>query len=213
MPPLKPLLSFLRWVRFIDRAHKLLSKKRMVSNTHADAAQTIPDPKALKNIRVVRQQTEIDYMWVHPQIVEFWQQFLKVAKQRGIPVRAFEMLRSEQRQIQLFNEGRSKVKSGAHNVGCAVDIIHSTKAWELTKKEWDILGAIGKDVARKRDIKIEWGGEWQFYDPAHWQLANWKDYRRAQDIALSRGIQMPEETKKRFQLLEYIIETDIKQNG
>ena len=56
----------------------------------------------------------------------------------------------------------------------AVDIIHATRGWNLTKKEWDVVGAIGKELARKRNIDIEWGGDWKFYDPAHWQIKSWK---------------------------------------
>jgi hypothetical protein len=63
-----------------------------------------------------------------------------------------------------------------------VDIIHASRAWNLTKKEWDVLGSIGKEIARKRNLKMEWGGDWdgregrpKFYDPAHWQIKNWRD--------------------------------------
>jgi hypothetical protein len=56
----------------------------------------------------------------------------------------------------------------------AVDIIHATRAWNLSKKEWDCIGAIGKEIARKRNIKLDWGGEWNFYDPAHWEIDEWQ---------------------------------------
>jgi len=98
-------------------------------------------------------------------------------KARNIPVEAFEMLRNEARQDALYAEGRSKAKAGnsPHQYGMAVDVVHATRYWQLSKKEWDILGSIGKEVARRRNIKIEWGGDWEkFWDPAHWQLQNWR---------------------------------------
>ena len=56
-----------------------------------------------------------------------------------------------------------------------MDIVHASRAWNLTKKEWDVLGSIGKEIARKRNLKMEWGGDWKFYDPAHWQIKDWRD--------------------------------------
>ena len=101
---------------------------------------------------------------------------LKACSARNIPVLAFEMLRDEQRQNELHAQGRSKAKGGnsPHQYGCAVDIVHATRYWNLSKKEWDIVGSIGKEIARKRNLKLDWGGDWNFYDPAHWQLTNWR---------------------------------------
>jgi hypothetical protein len=86
------------------------------------------------------------------------------------------MLRDEKRQNDLYEQGRSKAKGGnsPHQFGCAVDIVHATRYWQLSKKEWDIIGSIGKEIARKRHLKLDWGGDWDFYDPAHWQLKNWR---------------------------------------
>lgn len=63
-----------------------------------------------------------------------------------------------------------------HQFGMAVDIAHLTRAWDLTAKEWAVIGLIGKEVARKRKIRIVWGGDFKsIYDPAHWELADWKE--------------------------------------
>jgi len=35
--------------------------------------------------------------------------------------------------------------------------------------------AIGKEVARKRNIKLDSGHDWNFWDPAHWEIDNWQD--------------------------------------
>lgn len=81
----------------------------------------------------------------------------------------------------MYVKGLSKAKAGqsAHNHGFAVDIVHGTKAWELTRKQWDLVGHIGKEVAASMGIHVEWGGDWSFYDPAHWELANWRDIGRS----------------------------------
>ena len=57
----------------------------------------------------------------------------------------------------------------------AVDCIVAHKAWSLSKKEWACLIAIGKEVARRRNIKIDSGYDWDFWDPAHWELEGWKE--------------------------------------
>lgn len=85
-------------------------------------------------------------------------------------------MRTADEQAMLYVKGRTKVKPpmAAHVQGCAVDLIHGVKAWQLTREEWNLWGHIGVEVARKLHIKIEWGGSWKFYDPAHFELANWR---------------------------------------
>ena len=194
---LRPLLKLLRWVRFFDRIHKG-PKSVFVSTDHIEAARSLADPDASEKLWVKIEATTNDYRYSHPDVIIFWKAMFKHMKARGIPVRAFEFTRSMERQNELFDSGRSKARAGQsphqiHTIrfeskdpitkkvlvtykdcSAAVDIIHATRGWNLTKKEWDVVGAIGKEIARKRNIDIEWGGDWQFYDPAHWQLKSWK---------------------------------------
>ena len=50
----------------------------------------------------------------------------------------------------------------------------ASHAVTLSRKEWDVLGHIGEEVAAQRGLKLEWGGRWKFYDPAHWQVADFQ---------------------------------------
>ena len=206
-PKLIPLLKFYRWVRFLDRIQYLA--KGLAHKTHTDAAIDLIDDNAHKNIHVVIDQSENEYMWVHPQIVDFWKAMHKECKARKIPIRAFEFLRSRERQDELQAEGRSNAKAGQspHQYGLAVDIISATKAWDLSKKQWDVIGSIGKEIARKRNLKIDWGGDWDFWDPAHWQIKDWKNYRTAYNHCVRNGIKIPEDTKLRFAFLENVYES------
>mgnify|MGYP001441166874 FL=1 len=171
----KPQSKFLRWIRFIDRI-QFWHKDELVHRTHVEAARSLAEPNASKQLWVKILQTENDYVGVDPEIVEFWKAFSKAMKRRNIPIRAFEFLRSPERQQELYNKGRSKVQfDGSHQHGKACDIIHATRAWQLSKKEWDCIGSVGKEIARKRNIKITWGGDWiSIYDPAHWELKDWR---------------------------------------
>jgi hypothetical protein len=166
----------------LDRVKAWL-KDEPVHKDYVKAAYDLADPKAVKRADIKRRQDEVEYRGVHPEIVEFWRAMQKACAGRNIPVLAFEMLRTPQRQDQLYKEGRSKARgySSPHQFGCAVDIVHAVDYWQISKKQWDIIGAIGKEVARKRHLKIEWGGDWdgedgrpKFWDPAHWQLENWR---------------------------------------
>jgi len=95
-----------------------------------------------------------------------------------------EFYRDNARQFQFKRDGFSKAGPGVlfYNFGLAVDIVHTGKLWDLSKPEWDIIGAIGKETARKMNLKVEWGGDWSFWDPAHWQIAGWRKVRDAQMI-------------------------------
>ncbi len=149
--------------------------------SYQQAAKAMVDFAELKTQyyrdRVIRCSRE----GAHPDIIDFEQQFRKALAARGYPFYAFEFYRSDERQDQLYRQGVTKAQHGQspHNWGCAVDIIHLRKLWDLSEKEWAIIGALGKEVARKRNIKITWGGDWDFYDPAHWELRDWRSYRDA----------------------------------
>lgn len=146
------------------------------------------------------------YQWtgVHPDIIEFTRKFIKELERRGIPMYAFELMRTPERQNNLLANGRSKAKawSSPHQYGCAVDIVSHTKYWDLTPKQWDVLGAIGKEIARKMNVELTWGGDWKFYDPAHWQLTNWREYKEMYDRD-GRVIETGKSAAKAMQLITH----------
>lgn len=144
--------------------------------THQAAAQALAAPDLVKSKRFLEREWEIDRSLLNPQMRDFADALMRDLKRRGIPLFIHCGLRSDSEQNRLYAAGRSKARAGqsAHNYGCAIDVIHLTKGWELTQKEWAIIGLIGKEVARKRCLKITWGGDWNFYDPAHWEFTNWR---------------------------------------
>lgn len=112
----------------------------------------------------------------HPCILKFARAVLNEAERRGWPFFAHQYYRGQKEQELVLARGSSRAKWGQspHNFGMAVDIVHYGRYWDLNTKEWAVLGLMGKEVARRQNLKITWGGDWKFYDPAHWELTDWK---------------------------------------
>ena len=230
---LRQLNNFLKWARKLRPLFKKREENSML-NRHIKAAQSLVDTKTMlseefRRYRVGNQFYSDKYKWVHPEIIEFWEHFDKALKERNIPMRCFEFYRSNERQQKLFEEGRSKAAAGKspHNLGLALDVVGFHRYWELAREEWEVIGAIGKEVARKRKIDIEWGGDWP-WDPAHWELKTfdvlkgikengkaefatrtWRDYRAAEEWRIANNLQLPDETAKRFAMWENIFSTNL----
>lgn len=151
--------------------------------THVEAAASLRDPAQFRQVSFLNRRDGLDYTGICPVLVEFLKAFQAELERYGVPMIVTEMLRSAERQNALFAQGRSKARAGSspHQYGLAFDLVSATKFWNLTPKQWAVIGAIGKEVARKRKIPIEWGGDWDFYDPAHWQLAKWRDMKAVLD--------------------------------
>lgn len=152
--------------------------RAVVPSTHQQAATSLVDRSRVMSIAHRNQLLKVSSDGAHPDIVDFARAFLKELDARGMPFFPHCYVRSAQEQDRLFKAGVTKARAGQspHNHGLAVDIVHDGKYWDLSGKQWAVVGMIGKEVARRRNIKIEWGGDWRFYDPAHWQLADWKKY-------------------------------------
>lgn len=137
----------------------------------------------------IRTQKYQDQQWramrigAHPQMLLFTRLLIAKAKRLNIPLFASEIVRTPERQAQLYADGFSKAigAKAPHVFGCAADIVHSTLGWSLEAKQWELLGKLGKELAIQRTIPIVWGGDWPplsngvGWDPAHWQLKHWRE--------------------------------------
>ena len=153
---------------------------KRLAKTHRDAAAMLTDwptvtKSAYKNALVKTSREKSSEI-----IIEFTTHFLRELQKRGYPMFPFEFYRSPERQARLKKQGVSNAGPGSspHQWGLAVDIVHFGRYWDLTRKEWEIIGAIGKEVARRRNIPIIWGGDFKsLWDPAHWEIAHWREIR------------------------------------
>lgn len=154
----------------------------VVHDTYKAARAALINRDMLGSLLYQEQQWRALRIGAHPDIIWFTRLFAAKLKKLGIPVFANEIVRTPERQRQLFEEGFSKAvgAKAPHPYGCAVDIIHSVLGWNLSKKQWEFFGALGKELAKQRNIAITWGGDWPpivdkvGWDPAHWQLKHWR---------------------------------------
>lgn len=119
----------------------------------------------------------------HEDIRAFEKSFIRRMEGLNIPMYAHNMVRTPAEQADLKRLGVSKNGSSCspHVVGCAVDLVHGERHWQLTDAEWLLIGHIGKEVAASLGLSLVWGGDWVSgphdnlgWDPAHWELADWR---------------------------------------
>lgn len=155
---------------------------------------------------MLKQLNRADYRGAPPQLRLFVWKYLRALRARGLPFYVHTCYRSPEEQLKLYNQGNSQLTEGAHQRSCAVDIVSSIDHWQVPKELWQYVGTLGQSVADGlflgngldgKPLKIEWGGAWQdFYDPAHWQLHDWRLRRSTkQDEALQLN---PFSDKMRF---------------
>lgn len=111
-------------------------------------------------------------------ILAFEKRMIKEMAALGVPMFAHNMVRTPQEQRAVYVQGHSNhdgTKPYAHRKH-AVDIVHSVFAWGMTRDQWAVIGHVGKECGRRLGIELVWGGDWKRpYDPAHWEIAGWRD--------------------------------------
>jgi hypothetical protein len=153
---------------------------------YSQALLGMVDRLYLKSAKYGDQQRRVDFDLAHPVVAEFSHLFVRRMASLGVPMFPHCVFRSKEEQETAFKLGHSKARYGdsPHNFGCAVDIIHSRHLWDLSPRQWQLIGHVGKELAAAKGFKLVWGGDWKRYpdavigwDPAHWQLANWREVR------------------------------------
>ena len=113
---------------------------------------------------------------LHPLLRPKVQATLGALKQRGFQPKIFYGWRSVAVQLQLYNQGNSKVKFSFHNAqnsdgtpnSYAADIVDARYGWGSQAETSGFWKALG-EVAKKQSLY--WGGDWSgFRDWAHVQL-------------------------------------------
>lgn len=169
-------------------------------NEVPDPGPTFAAPERLKAPNFIQGNTYLKYQdradWSHadPRLMVWAATFTEMARKRSIPLYVHSAFRGEKEQNALVAKGNSKARypSSAHNIGEAVDVVHGVFHWDMNAQEWNLLHVLGKlaldrvNTLLKADNKLSltWGGSWRFYDPAHWEVSDYK----------SRMIRLPDST-------------------
>lgn len=164
-------------MKLVEVMDRPVSQNPPDGDKYAGELRGMADRPFLSSRRYTGQQARADRSLADLDILDFESRLISRFKKLGVPLFAHAVQRSDADQDALFRGGLSKAKAGEspHNHGMAVDIVHSTKAWDLSRKQWSIVGHVGSEVAAALGIKLVWGGSWAFYDPAHWELRNWRE--------------------------------------
>lgn len=179
----------------------------MSSPDYQDALRGLKAPEFLASPKFTEQQMRTDAIHAHPWIYEFKRCMVKRMAKLHIPFYATEVWRDAERQKMLYVKGNSLVTDSAHMHGMAVDLVHSLKLWDLTTEQWKIVGHIGIELAKSKGFKLVWGGDWdgdgdytdqKLFDPAHWEVKNWRNLKGAEKWPMPLTAQQAELTRRRL---------------
>lgn len=106
---------------------------------------------------------------VHPDLVKV----VKRADELGARFHITDGLRTEERQRQLVNAGKSKTMKSRHLTGHAVDFVVAEPGGGVSYDHPDMKACadVFKQAAKELGVAIEWGGDWKrFVDTPHIEL-------------------------------------------
>src|SRR3989344_8624658 len=121
--------------------------------------------KKHKRYKLTDLASDVDIL--HPQFAFSILRLFINAHKEGLRVCIFETYRSQERQLDLFNKGKTKLsKNVMHHFGVATDVVFRTeKNQPIWQGNCEALGKIGKELG------LFWGGDWEsFRDYPHFQL-------------------------------------------
>ena len=156
-----------------------------------DAPKRLAAPHFLTSEVYARQGMRADWQHVPANLQRWAAMLVNTARTKGVPLYIHCAFRTEAEQAQLRKRGVSKVgyPRSAHNIGEAVDIVHSLYHWELTPSEWSYIHHLGQDCLRRLNaalpkaqrLHLNWGGndgtsqDTFKWDPAHWEVTDYRE--------------------------------------
>ena len=140
-----------------------------------------------------KRQTRYDY--TQGPMYFLGQQIVKHMQDAGYPAKILYCHRSADKQRQLYAKGRTapgrivtnaEPWESAHQYFEAVDIIHPSKAWDVTEKYWETLATVVRIVAEKYGVQLVHGHHWRFRDSAHIEMPDWRRVAKAHSLVQVR---------------------------
>lgn len=159
--------------------HKGLSLSEQ--QTYQAALRRLITPMAFQDVKFLNRKAGVDLSRLDLDLLRWVRAMARECEAMAIPLFVIEGYRDPARQAELKAKGNSKAGPGQspHQYGFAVDLVHYGLFWNLTEKEWAVVGQLGKEVARKQNLDLTWGGDFEsLWDPAHWELTDWRTRRQ-----------------------------------
>lgn len=98
-------------------------------------------------------------------------EFMRICKEKGLPIRIFETYRPQARQDYLYAQGRTRpgdkvtwTLNSFHTTRRAVDVIHKDLLWNAPESFWKAIAEVGKSIG------LNAGYYWNKQDKPHFQL-------------------------------------------
>lgn len=143
-----------------------------------------------------------DPLLLEPMTRKLVQQIVDAAQQMGIAVMIFETYRSQARQLELFNNGATKLRTvGVHQYGLACDIVRVVGGEPSWKGDFSFLGQLAHSSG------LIWGGDWgdpsmahSFVDSVHVQRCT-----VAQQAALFAGTFYPDDNYNPYTADQHVL--------
>lgn len=153
------------------------------------APERLKAPNHFRTSSYLRQLDRADWSFCDPRLTVWAAYVQKLAQARDIPLYVHTALRSKAVQNQHVRDGTSKAKYplSAHNIGEAVDLVHGTYHWDMSRQEWAMIHTLGRlaldrvnsRLAAADWLSLTWGGHFKtLYDPAHWEISDYRHRTR-----------------------------------
>lgn len=164
-------------------AARLSRKVKFVSSPRYPELQ---DPTYYGSSLQMKNDQRADWPLANDELLQFTRKLFLTLRRNGLPSYVHTCYRAPDLQRRLKEAGHSQVADGPHLRCCAVDIVHAHYHWNAPKTYWNTIGQFGHDIIRANNYSIEWGGDFKsLYDPAHWQIKDWKSWPRISEQAMS----------------------------
>lgn len=139
----------------------------------------------IDRLRLERHDQAAEWRGVDGFLARFAGELIAEFEKRDIPLWVHTAYRQKSDQDAAVRQGNSQTPwpQAAHCQGFAVDIVHGRYAWEMTRREWETVGYVGKLVWERLAAQLPvdrrpvcvWGGDWaSLWDPAHWEIGGWR---------------------------------------
>lgn len=139
------------------------------------ARQALIDVGRSKSAALVKLHQRTANMQLYPPLRRWALAVQRKLAMADVPVFVSQGPRGKLAQDAALASGNSKARwpHSPHNWGMAVDFVHHRILYDGDADHYQVLSAMMLEIARAQNLPLVWGGNWKFYDPTHYEVADW----------------------------------------